>query len=131
MLAAALQQNKSLTRLSLESNVIGDAGANAILVAALLHERLASLNLGKNRLTDASVVNLPPIVRLQDLYLNDNDLSDMGALDLAKAVMHSESLRWLELRSNRLTTRGIAALNLFLKNGLYCKVKSNEMLLRS
>ena len=118
ILSEAMAQNQQLTRVSLEDNGIGDLGARSILSAALdpPHPSLVSLNLANNQITDEAWSHLAPITRLEELHLDGNSISDFGALDLAKAVMHCTTIKWINLRSNNLSPKGIAALNLFLPN---------------
>ena len=116
-LAEDLQHNTSLKKLSLSDNRLGDKGAKAILTAALHHPTLEYLNVSRNHMSDAALVGLSPIERLQRLLLHDNDITDAGALDLAKAAMHSQSIGWLKLTGNAgITRKGVQALQLFLPN---------------
>lgn len=116
ILSDAIQENKKLTRFSVESNAISDAGARSILSVALdpPHPSLVSLNLAKNQLTDEALSSLKPLIGLEELHLDGNYLTDISALDLAKSVMGSDSIVGLNLRRNRLSARGIQALELFL-----------------
>lgn len=118
ILADALEKNTTITRLDLEGNRISDVGAKAIFAAVLdpPHPRLLSLNLAYNQLSDDALVLLGRLIRIEDLQLEGNEISDRGALDLAKAGMGSTSLRWLNLASNRLSFKGIQMLNLYLRN---------------
>ena len=116
ILSEAISENKKLARLSLEANAISDIGARAILSAALdpPHPSLVSLNLSNNQLTDKAFLNLESITRLEELHLEGNSMTDAGALDLAKSVMHCKSITFVNLRRNCLSRKGIGALNLFL-----------------
>jgi len=120
LLADAILQNRRLYRLSLENNRIGDLGAKALLSATLdpPHSSLMSLNLANNMITDAALDHLGPLTKLEELHLDENYISDAGALDLCKSVMNSKSMQWLNLRQNLLSPKGIQALNLFLPNSL-------------
>lgn len=118
LLSDAMERNTKMERLSLESNSLGDVGAKSVLSAALNppHPSLVSLNLANNHISDEALLLLGPLTKLEELHLDCNDISDSGALDLAKSVMGSQSLRWLNLRQNLLSRKGIQALNLFLPN---------------
>jgi len=59
---------------------------------------------------------MAPITRLEELHLADNNITDAGALDLAKACMDSTSIHWLTVTGNRMTWKGIQTLSLFLPN---------------
>lgn len=113
-LATALLQNKSLKHLCLEVNDIGSADAKAILAAALNHPCLGYLNLANNNLTDEVLAGMAPIQRLRTLKLHNNNLTDIGALTIAQAVMHCRTLRWLTLKGNHITKKGIDGLTIFL-----------------
>lgn len=118
LLADAFERNSSLTRVNLERNRISDAGAKAIFAAVLNppHPSLVALNMAHNRLSDNALLLMGPLVRIQDLQLEGNEISDAGALDIAKAVMGSTSIQWINLSGNHLSLKGIQALRLFLRN---------------
>jgi Ran GTPase-activating protein (RanGAP) involved in mRNA processing and transport len=116
-LANSLEQNKSLTFLSLESNRISDIGARRILAAILdpPHPTLITINLSNNHLTDNALQGLGRLVQLVEVLLNGNDISDRGVLDVCKAVMGTISIQYLNMSHNpRMTSKGIQALQLFL-----------------
>jgi NLR family CARD domain-containing protein 3 len=117
-LADALEHNTSLTRVDFHSNLITDAGAKAMFAAVLdpPHPKLVSINLARNNLTDDALVMLGSLVRLQDLQLEGNYISDRGALYIANAGMGSLSLQRINLNHNCLTTKGIQTLNLYLRH---------------
>lgn len=130
LLARALERNASVTRLSLAANRLADAGAQTIFAAVLdpPHPRLVALNVAHNHLTDAAVVLLGSLFRMQDLVLEGNDISDAGALDIAKATMGSTSLRCLDMRSNRLSSKGIQVLKLYLQSELILECRDQRPL---
>jgi Ran GTPase-activating protein (RanGAP) involved in mRNA processing and transport len=115
--ANALETCTALKRLSLESNRIGDLGAKALLSAVLNppHVSLKSLNLANNQLSDQALVNLGPFIKLEELHLDNNNIMDYGALDIAKAVIGSNSIRWLNLSRNCISDKGLQAIKLFLR----------------
>ena len=114
-------------RKRLKGNRIGDEGFQELCEAVKARpinmqqeERhtsssLISINVGENGITDAGLGNMPCISQLEELYLDGNDITDRGALDLAKAVMGNKSMRWLNLEANpRLSWKGIETLKMFL-----------------
>ena len=115
MMGNALRRNNHLQVLSLQGNAIGDAGAREILTAILDKPRpvVTSLNLSLTGLSDRGLVLLP-FQRLEYLTLSHNQISDAGALDIAKACIDCTCLKWLDLSNNMLTCRGTQTLNLFL-----------------
>jgi Ran GTPase-activating protein (RanGAP) involved in mRNA processing and transport len=117
LLAKALESNISLKALSLESNLIADRGARAIWEAILdpPHANLVMLNLANNALSDDALLRLGRFVKLKDIRLDQNDISDAGALSICRAVTGGSSLEYLNLCNNpRLSSKGIQALQLFL-----------------
>ena len=104
-LAAGLKNNRNLRRLSLQRNAIGDDGF-AALVQALPHPSLATLNASSNGLTDKSM-SWEPLKHLKELHLNDNAISDRGAVKFCGFLIdESCQLNWVSLRNNLLTKKG-------------------------
>lgn len=116
--AFCLQQPPSLVSLSLESNCITDEGARALLSSQTLLCSLRSLNLASNNLTDSAVAGLTSLHSLETLHLNDNQFTDLGALDLAKAILTQNELGWLNMSRNRLSPRAVKVLHMYLRNEL-------------
>jgi len=120
---SAYTANPSITLLSLDHNLIGDAGLTAISeVLKIPHGVLANVNclwLNSNQIGDdgtralADALMQGALTRLQVLYLNDNQISDDGARALATAIANSTSvldhLRHLHLSNNRISPRGPGA----------------------
>jgi Ran GTPase-activating protein (RanGAP) involved in mRNA processing and transport len=135
MLSNALRRNSTLQRLSLEGNQIGDAGFQELCKAILKPTKqrqsgLISLNVGQNEISDSGFCNMPSIIRLDELHLDGNCITDRGALDLAKAVMGNKSLRWLNLRNNQqLSWKGVETLKMFLHTSLVldCDPRENPI----
>jgi NLR family CARD domain-containing protein 3 len=117
LLAKALESNTSLKALSLESNRITDRGARAIWEAIVNppHAKLVMINLANNALSDDALLRLGRFVKLKDIRLDHNDISDAGALSICGAVTGGSSLEYLNLCNNpRISSKGIQALQLFL-----------------
>jgi Ran GTPase-activating protein (RanGAP) involved in mRNA processing and transport len=115
-LANGLRRNSTLTRLDLKHNSIGNRGLRAIVTAIHdpPHPSLVSLNVGSNEISDYGLSTLTSFARLEELHLANNNITDHGALDLAKACLENHGLRWLSLQGNQLSPKGIQALTLFL-----------------
>jgi Ran GTPase-activating protein (RanGAP) involved in mRNA processing and transport len=114
MLSNALRRNSSVQAVSLQGNDIGDVGARDICSAVLdkANPNILSLNLSGCKVTDGGLL-LPPITKLESLFLSNNQISDAGALDLAKACIGCRSLQWLDCSENSLSKKGLQAIKLF------------------
>lgn len=135
-LAVALKHNSTLQRLSLEGNDIGDEGFRALwqIIQDPKNQmlKLVSLNVGRNKITDAGLNNMMPIRKLDELHLHGNFFTDRGALDLAKAVMDNKSLRWLGVKGNSdLSWKGVHTLRMFLHIPLVLEADSKHQDSRS
>jgi Ran GTPase-activating protein (RanGAP) involved in mRNA processing and transport len=115
-LANGLRRNSTLTRLDLKRNSIGDRGLRAIITAIHdpPHRSLVSLNVGSNGISDYGLSTLTSFAVLEELHLTNNNITDRGALECAKACLENHGLRWLSLQGNQLSPKGIQALSLFL-----------------
>jgi Ran GTPase-activating protein (RanGAP) involved in mRNA processing and transport len=118
VLAIALKHNSTIQRINLQGNDIGDEGFRMLWDAIRRpHPSIISLNVSNNQLTDASVSSMYSTEDLQELYLNGNQITDKGALDLAKAIMDRTMLKILSIGNNTLMThRGKTTLRLFAPN---------------
>ena len=122
-IASALGRNNKLERLNLSDNKLGDAFLRA-LTDSIQELRgitsLKSLNLSRNGISDLGMASFPSLgadCTLLELHLAGNDITDAGALDLAKACIHNVSFEWVNLSRNRLSYRGKRAVKLFLTEG--------------
>ncbi|CAB9529630.1 Ribonuclease inhibitor [Seminavis robusta] len=126
-LAVALRHNRMLQRISLQCNSLGDEGF-CLLWQAINgeepHPSLASLNMSNNGLTDRSmeaICKSGSLGRLEALYVEKNQITDRGALDLAKALMDSKALKVLSVAQNQeITSRGQIALRAFAPMRFSC-----------
>ena len=86
------------------------------------HSSLVALNVSNNLLTDVAMAVMAEAgdVTLQDLYLDGNQITDRGALDLAKAIMDSTTLKMLTVARNRLTHKGKNTLRWFAPDRFSC-----------
>lgn len=118
--ASALQKNRTVQRINLSDNKLGDevvGEVSRMIQNGREKSVLKSINLCRNNITDrglASLQSLGADCALQELHLAGNSITDAGALDLAKACIKNSSLKWVNLSQNRLSYRGKRALKLFL-----------------
>jgi hypothetical protein len=114
MLSNALLRNSSVQVLSLQDNDIGDIGAREIWSAVLgkSNPSIFSLNLSNCKIADSGML-VPPIRKLESLFLSKNLISDAGALDLAKACIGCRSLQWLDCTENKVSWKGLQTIKLF------------------
>lgn len=111
-LADGLVNNSTLRRLNLDRNHIGDVGM-AVLGQAIPKSSLVSLSVAKNSLTDQSM-GLECVKCLEELHMNGNQITDMGALEFCRNLMEGCRLQWLSLRDNQITSRGGEIIKTFL-----------------
>ncbi len=100
-----------LTRLDVESNCIGEAGAEAIAASPRL-AHLTMINLWNNDIGNAGAIAIaasPHLVRLTTLDLWNNGIGSVGAEAIA-ASPYLKNLTTLNLRENDITDSGVAAL---------------------
>jgi Ran GTPase-activating protein (RanGAP) involved in mRNA processing and transport len=118
ILARGLSKNSTLRRLNLDRNRFGDEGAQAI-IGILPHQTLDSLSLAYNRLSN-TVMTFENLIKLKELNLCGNDITDKGALSLCMSLVDGKSnLMHLNLRYNcHFTERGANALKGFLPEGV-------------
>ena len=95
---------------------MGDEGAETVTLIAENCPRLATLDLSSNRITDVGAGSLALAMRsghfsaLTALCLTENEVGDVGALELVQATQHCPRFERLALDRNRLSYEGIAAL---------------------
>mmetsp|Transcript_9077 Transcript_9077/g.26753 ORF Transcript_9077/g.26753 Transcript_9077/m.26753 type:complete len:699 (+) Transcript_9077:95-2191(+) len=113
-LATALR-SRSLLKLDLCDNGIGDPGCTAIAKALRGNGPLAELRLSENRIRDAGAVAIAQALiqknrRLKYLGLFENEIGERGASALARAVQLDCSLEELRLGRNKFGNSGASAL---------------------
>jgi Ran GTPase-activating protein (RanGAP) involved in mRNA processing and transport len=111
-LAEALMNNKTLKYICLWNNSLCDDSIN-YLVQALSNNNntLAILNLGKNNITDIGAEELAKMLRtnqiLTELYLGENQISNEGVRMLAHSIEnYNRTLERLSLLSNQSVSDG-------------------------
>lgn len=109
-IAEILHHLKSLTKLDLSVNIIGDKRAR-IIAEELPHLReLKELNLSFNEIgshgVEAIVESLVSLPKLKVLDLGENNIHEAGALAIAKAIPSLLALESLDLQKNVISLKG-------------------------
>ena len=114
ILANALQNNHSLSYLSLGVNKVGYAGAIALANALQNNRSLTYLDLYKNKVGAAGASALANALQnnhsLSYLDLESNQVGAAGASALANALQNNHSLTYLSLGVNKVGAAGASAL---------------------
>jgi len=118
-IAKALQCTNTLQQLELCDNMA--SGAADEIAAVLAHNnKLEKLNLGGNNLQTSGVIlivkQLQNVSTLTELYINDNDITEDAAEDIAVALSSNTNMQVLNLDRNHLQSVGIKKLIKGLKN---------------
>lgn len=127
-LAVALKLNETLERFNLKSNNIGDEGFRVLWQVInpkgkATHKSMQAFNAGNNNLTDLAMeaIRDSGTVMLRELHLDCNSISDKGALDLARAIIDSPTLKVLSVAANEeMTLKGKQALRIFGPDRFSC-----------
>ncbi|GLI67888.1 hypothetical protein VaNZ11_012165 [Volvox africanus] len=135
--AAALAQvlpGAALSTLVLNTNSLGDGGAEQLAKVIAGHPHLATLDLGQNGIGDAGAAALAEAIklntRLQRLDLSGNAIDKDGAAALAAALAASTTLEVLVLTDNYLGEAGALSLGDALRANNSLKelhLKGNEI----
>eukprot|EP00743_Colponemidia_sp_Colp-15_P001717 GILK01001875.1.p1 GENE.GILK01001875.1~~GILK01001875.1.p1 ORF type:complete len:684 (-),score=189.28 GILK01001875.1:192-2153(-) len=104
--------NRKAHGLNLSRKYIGPRSASLILDIILKH-KVKDLNLFHNRLGDSGAVVLARAIKhtetLTKLDLGANGIGPAGAVHLAEALKHNKSLKYLDLGGNMIGVKGAAA----------------------
>jgi Ran GTPase-activating protein (RanGAP) involved in mRNA processing and transport len=112
-IARGLRQNTTLRRLNLDDNRIGDDGIGE-LASILPHAKLTSLSANGNSITDSSMGS-EGLSQVDELHLKNNQITDRGALDLARNLMDGGCrLTYVSLQDNRVTRKGGETIRTFM-----------------
>jgi len=119
-IAAALKDNKSLTKLYLMGNQIGDAGAKEIAAALKDNKSLTKLHLGGNKIGDEGAKDIAAALKVNEsltkLYLWGNKIGAAGAKEIAAALKDNKSLTELGLGDNQIGDAGAKDIAAALKD---------------
>lgn len=123
-LGDALRVNQSLRRLDLDYNPLaGDDGCAALVIGLAESVSLEVLQLDCVRCGDTGALMLAsslqtPTVRLRDLSLDGNSLSEIGVSSLGEALVVNTTLTRLNVSNNPLGDVGAAAMAVALQTNL-------------
>ncbi|CAF1331533.1 unnamed protein product [Adineta steineri] len=113
-------ESKTIQRIYLEDNAIGDEGAQFLAEALRNKTTLASLQLTNNQIGAKGAQYLSSIlqnnVRLTKLDLRDNNIGDQGALCIANALQDNMTLTKMNLSFNRITATAADQLYVLFQN---------------
>ncbi|CAF3407049.1 unnamed protein product [Rotaria socialis] len=105
-----LQVNQTLTLLGLDTNQIGDSGAQYLGEALKTNKSLTLLQLQTNQIGDSGAQYLADALKvnktLNILYLRENQIGDTGAQHLGNALKTNQSLQNLQLQNNKIGDSG-------------------------
>lgn len=106
-LADLLRSNRSILRLNVEQNSLGDAGLHSLAPVLQLHP-LECLNLSLNGIGDegaralGAILEECPNMPLTALQLSNNNISDSGFPSLARGIHHNPNILDVQLKYNAL-----------------------------
>jgi len=115
---AAVNFGEVLERLYLSAALLNEQHGNLIVKALKSKNSLTTLNLSHNKLGDAFLKNLSPLLNstsLKELYLWSTDITDAGIVHLSKSLANNTTLTALQLRGNRIGPEGARSLAQALK----------------
>ncbi|KPA80716.1 ribonuclease inhibitor-like protein [Leptomonas pyrrhocoris] len=103
-ISAGLQENHSLTTLSLSKCSVDHSGAAALGHAIAVNRTLLHLDMSNNRIKDAGAVELAKGLGsnkcLLSCNVSSNKIGHEGGLEIARALQKNATLRHLNLRRN-------------------------------
>ena len=112
--AAALSENRALTRIDLSGNAIGDAGAMAIAAALETHGAMEHVAMRRCDIGDGGARALGAVLgassTLTRLDVDENELGPVGVAALGAAMGESRSMELLCLSGNALGEEGARAI---------------------
>lgn len=113
-LAGALQDNSTVTAVTLLSSGITDVGARDLARALLTNRTVTNLNLSSNSIGDDGALAIADALTenstLVELNLDNNRMTDLGVTALANALRQNSTLEYLSVTNNRITDHGARAL---------------------
>ena len=118
-IAHSLANLSSVKYLYVGGNKLSCKAADAIASVILANNKLGTLYLNENFLGAGVQVianALKQIASLESVYLNNNQIPEFVAEDLAGALLINKSLRVVALSDNHLTTKGIKIISQAVSN---------------
>jgi len=117
-LARALHQNKTLTKLELQFNIIRTTGARALATLLRRNTSLTELNLQANTIAEGALAFASALrqnTSLKHLNIEENKINDEGIKALFTSLDYNHSLQRLDFRRNDVNNSCIASLAAVLK----------------
>ena len=106
-----LQKISTITKLYINSNKITDEAADDIAVAISCNNKLQDIDISENDLETTGTIKimkaLQGIHTLKVLYMNNNNITDKAADDIAAAIYCNTKLEELDVSGNDLGTKGV------------------------
>ena len=107
-IARSLILNKTVTALDLSMCDMGDAACQELFRCLRRNQTLKHLNINGNFIeTEGGKAAATCIGRLETLHLSCNRIGDEGCLAIAEALKRSTTIKFLNLRSNGITSYGV------------------------
>jgi len=107
----ALTFNKTITKLTINHNDIGDDGAIKLMQGLSLNQTLATLNLDYCEIgrdgAEAIGRGIATNTSVTEIFLNGNTVGASGAMLMAQGLRHNGTLTRLELRDNQVDQYGV------------------------
>ena len=118
-LAVLLPTTTELRELDLSNNDIDDEGVDAVAGALANNSRLRILYLCGNRITVGGCQSMAallehPNCNLEELYLDENNIGNEGALIFANALVNNRKLKELDIDNNDITAEGYSSFSTIL-----------------
>ena len=114
-----LQDICTLTKIQFANNNISDEAANDIATIVSNNTKLKVIEISGSKLQTSGTIKIMKALQksytLKRLYLNDNNITEEAADDIANAVSFCVDLQELNLDGNNLQTSGIIKLQEFYK----------------
>ncbi len=119
-IAEALATNRSVTRINLSGNYIGDTEAELLAVALKTNFSVTHINLSNNRITSKGIKSLADVLKLSHsityIDLSHNCFGNSGAKALAFALEHNCSVSYMDIAYNQIGQKGLVHLAKSLKS---------------
>ncbi|KAI8892805.1 hypothetical protein BC833DRAFT_569771 [Globomyces pollinis-pini] len=120
VLATALEKNTSIELLNISRNSIGDEGLITLVNSLRKLSSLRDLNISSNSIGDKGIQYFAEHMQnnyLNNLILIDNQITNRGAIALARYLRHNKTLSHIYLYSNQIgDLGGLAIMNAINSN---------------
>ena len=129
LILQAMKENSKLKALNLNGNNMTGEAAEDLASVIKNNSNLEQLGLANNDLKTSSVLvlqALKEISKLKDLNLNDNNITDQAAEDLASVIKNNSNLEQLYLANNDLKTSSVLILQALKENSKLTVLNLND-----